>query len=57
MPSVIICRKCYHERETNMPQLEDSVICPHCGIHGHMTMSNCDTIYLKSGLRMFIPLN
>ena len=57
MASIITCRKCEYERETNMPQIEDKVSCPNCGIHGHITMSNCITIYQKSGLRMFIPLN
>jgi len=57
MASIITCRKCQNERETNMSQIEDKVLCPNCGLHGHITMSNCITTYLKSGLRMFIPLN
>lgn len=57
MQSVITCRKCEYERKTDFPQIEDKVICPYCGIHGHITMSNVKTIYLKSGLRMFIPSN
>jgi Zn finger protein HypA/HybF involved in hydrogenase expression len=56
-PMVITCWKCNYERSTTFPQIQDKVICPNCGIHGHMTISNAQTIETKSGLLMFIPAN
>lgn len=50
----ITCQKCLHERITQFPQIEDKVICPNCGLHGHMTISNSQTVEFKT-FRMFIP--
>jgi len=51
----ITCRKCQHERITDFPQIEDKVICPNCGLHGDMTISNSQTVETFGGLKIFIP--
>jgi predicted Zn-ribbon and HTH transcriptional regulator len=59
MVSIITCRKCGWERSTDMPQVEDKVHCPHCGLHGYITMSNCITSFRefrRKLLKVFIPL-
>jgi Zn finger protein HypA/HybF involved in hydrogenase expression len=56
-PMVITCRICNYERSTTFPQIQDKVVCPNCGLHGHTTISNSQTIETKSGLTMFIPAN
>lgn len=49
------CNKCGHERKTEL-EYPDQGVCPNCGRHGQITLSNSQAILDKRGnVKAFVP--